>query len=236
MEALKQHILLVAVSAFATLFLIGYFALFAPPTDFPSGSTVVIARGASAPLVADQLSEARIIAHPFVLQFLLRLSGTSGSVHAGVYLFEAPQNLFIVAHRIVTGAYGLPPVRITFPEGTTVREAAVLISDALPEIKSADFLKEAEPYEGYLFPDTYLFLPSADAASVIALMRDTFNTKIATMTKELQASGRSIADTVILASLVEKEARSSENRRIVAGILLNRLKLGMPLQVDAVFG
>ncbi|TSC69775.1 MAG: UPF0755 protein [Parcubacteria group bacterium Gr01-1014_49] len=236
MEALKQHVLLVAVCAFATLFLVGYFALFAPPKDFPSGSTVVIARGASAPLVADQLSEARVIAHPFALQLLLRLSGTSGSVHAGVYLFEAPQNLFIVAYRIVTGAYGLPPVRITFPEGTTVREAAVLVSDALPEIKNADFLKEAEPYEGYLFPDTYLFLPSADAASVVALMRDTFNTKIATMTKELQASGRSIADTVILASLVEKEARSPENRRIVAGILLNRLKLGMPLQVDAVFG
>ena len=52
----------------------------------------------------------------------------------------------------------------------------------------------------------------------------------------IQASGHSLSDIVIMASLVEKEARTDVNRRIVAGVLWNRLALGMPLQVDAVFG
>lgn len=236
MEVPGRNTFIIGACALALLAFVGYHALFAPPADFPSGSRVVIERGTPAPFVAEQLSEERIIARPSVLRLLLRLSGASANVHAGTYLFEEPQNLFAVAHRIVSGAYGLPPVRITFPEGTTVREAAALVADALPDAPAADFLREAQPHEGYLFPDTYLFLPSADAASVIALMRENFNTKIAAISDELRASGRSLSDTVILASLVEKEARSIENRRIVAGILLNRLKLGMPLQVDAVFG
>ncbi|MDE1919304.1 MAG: endolytic transglycosylase MltG [Patescibacteria group bacterium] len=237
MEALtRRNVLWIAACIVALFALIGYRTLFAPPTDFPSGSLITIARGSSAPFVADQLAETHIIAHPSVLRLLLRLSGASGSVHAGTYRFEAPQNSLIVAYRIATGAFGLPPVRITFPEGTTVRDMAAEVADSFPEVKAADFLKAAQPYEGYLFPDTYLFLPSSDAASLVALMRDNFDTKIATIAGEIGSSGRSIGDTVILASLVEKEARSSENRRIVAGILLNRLKLGMPLQVDAVFG
>lgn len=236
MEIPGRNAFILGACALTLLTFVGYRALFAPPADFTTGSRVVIERGASAPFVAEQLSEERIIAHPSMLRLLLRVSGTSASVHAGTYLFEEPQNLFTVAYRIVSGAYGLPPVRITFPEGTTVREAADLVADALPDVPAADFLRTAQPHEGYLFPDTYLFLPSADAASVIALMRENFNTKIATISDELRASGRSLSDTVILASLVEKEARSIENRRIVAGILLNRLALGMPLQVDAVFG
>lgn len=236
MDVPVRNIFLIGACALALLAFAGYRALFAPPADFPSGSRVVIERGSSAPSVAELLSEERVIAHPSVLRFLLRVSGASASVHAGTYLFEKPQNLFTVAHRIVTGAYGLPAVRITFPEGTTVREAAILVAHAFPETPAADFLREAQPHEGYLFPDTYLFLPFADAASMVAIMHENFDTKIAAISGELHASGRSLSDTVILASLVEKEARSTENRRIVAGILLNRLKLGMPLQVDAVFG
>lgn len=232
----SRGILWAAACAVVLLALIGYRTLFAPPADFPSGSLMTIARGSSAPAAADQLAETHIIAHASVLRLLLRLSGTSGSVHAGTYRFEAPQNVFAIAYRIATGAFGLPPVRVTFPEGMTARDMAAEVADAFPTVKAADFLKAAQPYEGYLFPDTYLFLPSSDAASLVALMRENFDTRIAAVAGEIGASGRSISDTVILASLVEKEARSSENRRIVAGILLNRLKLGMPLQVDAVFG
>ncbi len=226
-----------AVAFALALFLVGgYQLLFAPPADFPSGSIVSIARGSSAPLVAEQFATARLIKHPRLLLLALRVSGASARVQAGAYLFTKSENLFVVAYRIVAGAYGLPPVRITFPEGTSVRQAAALISAALPEVKAADFLKAAQPYEGYLFPDTYLFPPSADTTSIIALLRANFDAKIATLSVDIAAAGRSISDIVTLASLVEKEGRTTESRRMVAGILLNRLKLGMPLQVDAVFG
>ncbi len=208
----------------------------APPADFSPGSTVVIAPGASAPSVAQTLADEHIIAHPVLLRAALRAIGASDRVQAGVYRFDAPENLLVVLYRLVTADYGLPPVRLTFVEGTTVREMAAQIATAFPGISSSDFFAAGQPDEGYLFPDTYFFSPSANTASVIAMMRANFDAKIAPLMGDLRASGRSLADTVTLASLVEKEARTTANRRIVAGILDNRLKLGMPLQVDAVFG
>ena len=129
-----------------------------------------------------------------------------------------------------------PPVRVTFIEGITVQKAATQIASAFSTISIAEFISAGQPYEGYLFPDTYLFLQSADADSIVKTMRANFETKIAPLSAQINASGHSLSDIVIMASLVEKEARTSVNRRIVAGILWHRLALGMPLQVDAVFG
>ncbi len=220
----------------AILLVIGYRIAFSPPDDFPAGSIVSVAEGASVPDVAAQLANAHIIKHPQLLRAVLRITGESAHVQAGAYLFNTPEDLFIVAYRLATGSYGLPPVRLTFPEGETTRDAAARVADAFSNIAASDFLSKAQPYEGYLFPDTYLFPPSADVESIVSAMRSNFNTKIAPLLDGIHASGRSLSDTVILASLVEKEARTTANRRIVAGILENRLTLGMPLQVDAVFG
>ncbi len=222
--------------ALALLLVGGYQMLFAPPADFPTGSIVSIAPGASAPLVAQQFAIAHIIAHPSLLRAMLRVSGKSDSIQAGAYLFNTPENLFIIAYRLVAGAYDIPPVRITFPEGETARDDAARITEEIPDVSASDFLAKAQPYEGYLFPDTYLFLQSVDADSIIKMMRANFDTKIAPLMNEVKMSGHSLSDIVIMASLVEKEARTSANRRIVAGILWNRIKLGMPLQADAVFG
>ncbi len=220
----------------AVLAVIGYRVAFSPPADFPTGSIVSIARGASAPEVAAQLAEVHIIAHPQLLRAVLRLSGGSARVQAGSYLFSAPENLLTIAYRLVAGDYRIPPVRITFPEGETARHAAARVNEAFPSISASDFLSKAQPYEGYLFPDTYLFLPSSDADSIIKTMRANFDTRTVALLEEVQASGYSIAEIVILASLIEKEARTSTARHMVAGILFNRLKLDMPLQVDAMFG
>ncbi len=214
----------------------GYQALFAAPADFPSGSIVTIARGSSAPAVAAQLAADRVIKHPLALRALLRALGQSTNVRSGAYLFSSPQDLFTVAGRLVAGVSGFPPTRLTFVEGATVRDMAAQVADALPDISADAFTEEAQPYEGYLFPDTYLFPQSTDAAAIVRAMRDNFNSKTAQLTADIAASGRSLSDTVILASLVEKEARSIEAKHMVAGILENRLAKGMPLQVDAVFG
>lgn len=232
----KLNIALAVALAFILLALVGYRSLFAAPTDFAPGSVVNIAQGTSAPFVAHKLADARVIRHSSLLLLVLRLSGTSEGVRAGEYRFDTPQNVFTVAARLATGAYGFPPVRLTFPEGSTVREMAAQVASTFPGISAEAFLKEAEPYEGYLFPDTYFFPASSDAASIVALMRANFNAKTASLLGEARAPSDSFSDIVILASLIEKEARTSENKRVVAGIISNRLKLGMPLQVDAVFG
>jgi len=235
MDLFRRNLPWIIAFALAVILVAGYQYTFSPPDDFPSGSIVSITRGASATEVAQELASMHLIKHPGLLRLFFRISGTGGGIHSGAYLFPSPENLFVVAYRLLSGAYGLPPVRLTFIEGITAREIADQVAGEF-EIPAKDFLQEARQYEGYLFPDTYLFPPSSTAASIVATMRENFETKIATLAGDIQASGRSLSDTVILASLVEKEARQSESRRMVAGILLNRLKLGMPLQVDAVFG
>jgi UPF0755 protein len=157
-------------------------------------------------------------------------------VQSGVYKFDTPQNIFTIAYRLVTGESGIPNVRITFVEGTTIREMTEKVTRAFPDITEEEFRVAAKGYEGYLFPDTYIFTPATNATSIVATLRANFDTKITPLQSDIILSKRSLSDIVILASLVEKEARTSMSRRMVAGILWNRLALGMPLQVDAVFG
>lgn len=213
-----------------------YLVYLGPPSDFPANTIVVVARGSSLPEVAAELADARIVRNPTVLRYLIKATGSAGLIKAGPYLFDHPENALAVAVRLTTGNYGLPPAKITFPEGSTVRDMAAKVADALPLISANDFQAAGKQYEGYLFPDTYTFPPDATSASIVAAMRANFDAKLAPLMGDIRASGRSLSDTVILASLVEKEARTTENRKLVAGVLENRLRLHMPLQVDAVFG
>jgi len=232
----RKHAPWVLSFALAVLCVWAYSFFLAPPAGFPSGSAVRIARGSSAPTVSLQLADAQVIKYPSLLRFVLRVSGASARVQAGTYRFEKPQNVLAVAFRLVTGAYGFPAVRLTVTEGMTVREMAARIEAAFLEISADEVIAEAKPYEGYLFPDTYLFSSASDAASIVASMRAHFDETLVPLMINVRASGRSLADIIIIASLLEKEARTTESRRIVAGILYNRLAIGMPLQVDAVFG
>jgi len=235
MEHFKNH--WVWFSALVFILFVGtYVFVLAPPSDFPSGETIVIERGTSVHDIAREFSDVHIIKHSAVLRLALLISGASVRVQAGTYLFSSPQNVLTVAYRLATGAHGLPPVRITFPEGVTVRDISVRVAAALPSISAQDIISSGKSHEGYLFPDTYLFPPDASVASIIKAMRANFDTKIASLDADIKASGHPIAEIVTMASLVEKEVRTIENKKIVAGILWDRLMLGMPLQVDAVFG
>ncbi|KKW43705.1 MAG: Aminodeoxychorismate lyase [Parcubacteria group bacterium GW2011_GWA1_56_13] len=227
---------MVGALALAFVLVIGYVFVLAPPRDFPSGDIISISQGASVPDIARQLSDALIVKHPEVLRFVLRISGAGSHVQAGAYFFRTPENALTVAYRLAVGAYDLPPARITFPEGTTVREMALRVAGALPLLPAEDFIRAGKPNEGYLFPDTYLFPPDTTIEKIVATMRENFDAKIRPLLPDIRASGHSLGSVVIMASLIEKEARTTEHRRLVAGVLWNRLALGMPLQVDAVFG
>ena len=213
-----------------------YYLFLAPPAQFPRGAIIVIARGESAATLASALGTANIVKDPQLLRALLRVSGRAGAIHSGAFRFQYPQNLLTVAYRLIVGDSGIPPVRITFPDGTTARAMAPRVAAALPEISASDFITAAEPYEGYLFPDTYIFTADATADSVVATLRDNFDAKLQPLLPAIAASGHSLSDIVIMASIVEKEARTSADKAMVAGILWNRIKLGMPLQTDVVFG
>lgn len=231
-DFLRRHQLGSVLVALALLVGV-YIFVFAPPLDFPVGERVTIDHGASVSNIADELSQTNVIQHGFVLKFLLRVSGMSNRVQAGVYLFDSREDVFVIAYRLVVGSYHLAPAYITFPEGVTVSDIAEKIAATLPLISPEDIIATGTPQEGYLFPDTYLFPPNATANSVVETMHENFNVKIAPFLPEVQSSGHSLADIVTMASILEKEAQSNTDKKIVAGILWNRLSRGMALQVDA---
>lgn len=217
-------------------FILSYSFWFAAPTGFVPDTMVRIPYGTSTPAITQELANANVVAHPALLRFILRISGESDAIQTGVYRFTTPESVLMVAYRLIAGDYGLPPARITFVEGSTVREMAEQITDAFPDITADQFEAIASAQEGYLFPDTYLFSPAADATSIASEMRQNFDAKLTPLLGDISASGHTFSDIITMASLVEKEAHDPTDRRMIAGILWNRLAIDMPLQVDAVFG
>ncbi len=213
-----------------------YFLLLSPPSQFPGGVVVIVPHGTSLPAATKLLIADHVLAHPLAFELFVRAQGGSTHLYAGAYKFDPPTNSFMLAWRVLRGQTGLSPYNLTLIPGMTARQLAAVVARTFPNITHGEFLAAAEPYEGYLSPDTYQFLPDASPAQIVEKMRDEFDQKIAPQADAIKASGHSLSDVVILASIVEREAATPSDKRVVAGILWNRIKRGMPLQVDAVFG
>ena len=209
-----------------------YFTIFLPPELFPSKELIAIPVGSSTAEIGAILENNHVIRSAFAFRVIEKLRGVSGSLHAGDYIFKTPQNIWSVAHIIAIGSYGLEPLHITIPEGITVRKLSEIYAEQLPRFHKDAFLAQAIPLEGYLFPDTYYFLPNVNDTTVIAAMRQNFDIHIMKIQPTIASSTHSLADIVIMASIVEKEADTEHDRRMVAGVLWNRIARGIPLQSD----
>ncbi|OGG77238.1 hypothetical protein A3B35_02855 [Candidatus Kaiserbacteria bacterium RIFCSPLOWO2_01_FULL_54_24] len=212
-----------------------YITVIQAPDNFPVNELVTVASGATLSEAATSLEGAGVVRSAFTLELIMRFTGHERDVHAGDYLFRQPENIFTVAKVVALGRYGLEPMRIRVPEGATTKEMAAIFGGNLPRFDTERFLSEAQQYEGFLFPDTYFFLPNATDELVLTSLRQSFDEHIKLISKDIVAFGRPLKDIVIMASLLEREARLMEDRRKIAGVLWNRLDRGMLLQVDAAF-
>lgn len=214
-----------------------YFVIFSAPLDFPSGTLLKIAEGKSTADVAQELKNRHIVRSALVFGVMAKLYGGQRAVVAGEYFFPGEENVFTVARRLAGADYELTPVRVTIPEGANAREITALLEQKIADFDSDTFLKTAQSKEGYLFPDTYFFLPGVDPKVVVYALLENFKNKTVTpqVKNALTTFNKPLSDVITMASLVEKEAPQTKDRRIIAGILWHRIALGMPLQVDAVF-
>ncbi|MFA7310031.1 MAG: endolytic transglycosylase MltG [Candidatus Paceibacterota bacterium] len=213
----------------------GYLTAIQPPENFPIGELVSVPSGDNLTQVATALQRDGVIRSAFAFRALIMILGHERTVRAGDYLFKEPRDVFSIARAMSIGAFGLEPFRILIPEGATTKRMAVIYSSRLERFDAANFLAQAQPMEGYLFPDTYFFLPNATEDTVIQTMRQNFDTRIAEIDPLVQSFGKPLSDVVIMASIIEREARNSEDRRKISGVLWNRIKKGMALQVDVTF-
>jgi UPF0755 protein len=210
--------------------------------------TVIIPPRASSAAVSNILYEHGLIRAPLVFQVYSRLKGVDDELKAGRYGFSLTQGVPEIAAQLVKGPEA---VAFTIPEGFTVYQIANLL-DRHDLVEKEAFLEAAalENYnysfltslppswrrlEGYLFPDTYQVNHGTSAQKIIEMMLDRFNCAIKNLNyeKKAQQAGLTLHQAVIIASLVEREAKKEAERPLIAGVIMNRLQKGMPLQVDA---
>ncbi len=226
----------VVVAVFLPMLLLVNTFFLVPPSDFPVGQTVVIPEGATVKQVAETFQNREIIRSPVLFEVLVKAFGDEERVIAGEYFFSQKLALYEVINRVTDGKYGLDPIKVRIPEGATVEEIAELLSSRFPSIEADRFITLATGLEGYLFPDTYYWLPIVKEDQVIREMSQNFQAKLEPLLPEIDQSDKNLHDIVTMASLVEGEAsNSNQERKYIAGILWKRIEIDMPLQVDAVF-
>ncbi|MDP3726263.1 MAG: endolytic transglycosylase MltG [bacterium] len=206
-----------------------------PPKTFTQEVAIVIPEGFTLSKTSKLLKDEGLIRSPVFFETLVIALDGEGGVRHGEYVFKKPQNAWTIARRVVSADFGLIPVKITVQEGLTVAEMGDIFEKNLAGFNKDVFVRIAKKDEGYLFPDTYKFFPNDGELEVYKTLRQAFDKKIKLVENDITQSGKGLKDIIIMASLLEKEARTMETRRTIAGILWKRLKIGMPLQVDAVF-
>lgn len=189
----------------------------------------LIKKGESASEVGKRLEEEGFIKSAFAFKIFLQATGQTGNIQTGEFKLTPSHSLFQTVDALFKGPIEL---WVTIPEGLRREEIALKFASVLGKDQSfiSDFLNASEGKEGYLFPDTYLFPREATASQIVSKMEITFENK----TKDIKNnSGLSFEEVVVLASLIERETKTEGERPVVAGIMLNRLDAGMPLQIDA---
>ena len=222
-------------------FLTGFFVLVLvylyvhkPPKEFPLGQVITITSGESLQAVSRDMYLAHVIKFPFVFRVHAIIQGGEKRVIAGDYLLDQREGPANLAYRVVHGRFHLDSTKITIPEGWSVFQIADYLQKNLLNFNKSLFLSLAGKKEGYLFPDTYFVSPTIKPVDIILLMENNFSSKIK-IASGIATSTHSLKDVITMASILEEEARTTESRRTVAGILWRRLSLGMPLQVDSTF-
>mgnify|MGYP006367988191 CR=1 FL=1 len=205
-------------------------------STFPVGKNFIIEENESLRSISERLEEEGYINSAILFRAGVSFLDKDKNIQLGSYSFDKPLNLLGVTNRLIKGSPDAPLLSVTIPEGSTSFEVATLIAKVLPSISVDIFGETISKYnaDGKLFPSTYFLLPSYKEEDIVKLMTTTFTKKVGPLlTKDvIEAPLQKEEDVLTLASILEGEAKTQEDMQIVAGILLARLTIGMPLQVD----
>lgn len=207
---------------------------------------VFIPEKSTAREIAEILRQSDLIRSESAFLHYCKKAGYDSKLKAGHFKFSRSQSLKEIARDIAEGR--TVTISFTVPEGYTVEQIGQLLvqkglcskedfEDALKQRYDYPFLKEVHegvrnPLEGFLFPDTYVVGEGIKAYEIINLMLNNFN-KVWNQNFAADAEGKNIYEIVTIASMIEREAVVSGERARISGVIYNRLKIGMPLQIDA---
>ena len=193
--------------------------------------------------IANVLEAQRVVRSGFVLGLVMRYTGADRRIREGFYDFSGSQDNFAVA-RVIAGRGRPREVRLVIPEGYRVSEIVTRLEglklSSRAELETAFRKTTLLPYttgvaslEGFLFPATYPFRPETSAAQIAQTLTQRFTREVTpARQQQLEVLKLSVYQWVTLASIVQVEAGNLNEMPTVAGVFLNRLESGMPLQSD----
>ena len=187
----------------------------------------VVQKGDGVKEISSGLKQKGLIKSSVVFFLLVKQLGIDKKIEAGDFRLSPSMTAQEIAENLTHGNLA---ICITVPEGKRAAEIAEILKEKMHTYNSS-WANVLAAQEGYLFPDTYLIPKDADINIIVSQMRNNFEQKYAT----LDANKRKLTkeEIVILASLIEREAITDTEKPIIAGILINRLNVGISLQVDS---
>jgi len=215
----------------------------------PEGpAKIEVVKGDTLSSVAEKLERAGVIDSAFMFKVEARLEGYGTEIKTGEYTFARGEDIRKILEKLTAGE-AIPTLAVTIPEGLTLGQTSqeVARQSDIPAAKFEEaarrtdygygFLEnpEIETTEGFLFPKQYEFEEGTTASQMVTRMLEQYLLE----TQTLDVSGAkerlnlSEYELVTVASLIEKEAASPEERPLVASVIYNRLHKDMPLQIDA---
>jgi UPF0755 protein len=250
----RYHPFLIAAVLVAFLVVWFLYALFQPfHSDGSDPVQVKIPKGASVSEVGDLLIDRGVIEDPILpisgstlFQMRVTLAGKRSSLYAGAFGLTKD-----MSYGSAIDALSTPPVKrvttVTVPEGYTRSQAAQLVEeDGVPGsytkatmrskyLDPADYGgKGAKDLEGFLFPNTFELKPKAPVADLVQLQLKDFQKQIKKVDmKYAKSKNLTVFDVLTIASMVEDEAGVPKQRKLVASVVYNRLREGIPLGIDA---
>ena len=212
--------------------------------------------------ISKRLEENRLIGNSLLFNFYIFISGNYINLQAGEYIINQNMSIFQIAQKIIKGETVKNIITIPegwnlrdiawFFENKGLFQAEELLEitgfpaidysviNDLPDLidfQGYDFLQNKPQnvsLEGYIFPDTYELEGAFSIENFLEKALINFDKKInGELIQEIEKQNKSIFEIITMASLIEREAREEEDKKIVSGILWKRLENGVPLQVDA---
>jgi UPF0755 protein len=219
----RKFLNLVLLFSIITVFLIFIFwwGIFGAKIKNSEKIVFSVKKGENFLTIGRNLEKEGLIKNRIFFYIYVLLKKEQKNFKAGRYLLSSSMNIPQIVEKLTSGY--TEKVKITIPEGSTLKDIEEKLKIKL----------KGENLEGYLFPDTYYFPLGFTSEEVIKIMRENFEKKIALYKNEIEKSGKTLHEIIIMASILEKEAKSKEDKEIISGILWKRLKAGIPLQVDS---
>lgn len=241
MRARRRTLPLLAALATAGLFVI--LAAVPPSPGNWQLKKIRIPPGSRYPEIVAILTDGGVLRFPAVFRVLVTVTGTGTDLQHGEYIFPAPPSAFGLWRKITSG--DVARYQVTIPEGANLYDIARILGE-MELVDPDSFLSGAtstgmasrldipgDTTEGFLFPDTYLFVKDMRVEQILRVMVRAFHENFTSeMEREAVAKGLTIKEVVTIASIIEKETGVAAEKPLISSVIHRRLRLGMPLQMD----